>query len=57
MSPAFSVDDAVVSLPLAALAVPQFPVGGVPVSLVPKTWNSQSEYPYWVARVTPLIRT
>jgi hypothetical protein len=24
---------------------------------LPKTWNSHSEYPYWVARVVPYMRT
>ena len=50
--PAFSVDEAVAALPWAAFAVPQ-----PAVPIVPKTWNSHSEYPYGVARAVPYIRT
>jgi hypothetical protein len=49
--PAFSTEDAVAGRPWAALAVPQL------AATVPYTWNSQSEYPYGVARVVPYIRT
>ena len=34
-----------------------FTVPGGGRSQVPKTWNSQSEYPYCVARWVPYIRT
>src|SRR5262245_66451821 len=46
--PAFSTEEAVAGRPCATFVVPQT---GVPVS--PNTWNSQSEYPYWVARWVP----
>jgi|SRR6185437_761494 hypothetical protein len=50
--PAFSVDDAVAGWPCALLALPH-----VLVVVDPNTWNSQSEYPYWVARAVPFMRT
>src|SRR5262245_6330555 len=50
--PAFSVDEAVPVLFSAAFVVPQPP----PLGNVPKTWNSQIEYPYWVARTVPYMR-
>src|ERR1700722_3212627 len=50
--PAFSVEDAVAVLFNATFVVPQV----LPPPLVVKTWNSHSEYPYWVARAVPYIR-
>src|SRR6266849_11063112 len=52
--PAFSVEDAVAVLFRARLAVPHVPPP--PPLPVPYTPNSQSEYPYWVARAVPYIR-
>src|SRR5215472_18704818 len=46
----FSSDDAVAVLLSATFVVPQALLDAV------KTWNSHSEYPYWVARVVPYIR-
>src|SRR6266568_3674783 len=61
--------DTLVSLGMGT-AVPDAPgaaVGDAPVAAfdvaaagpegVPNTWNSRSEYPYWVARAVPYIRT